>query len=197
MRYFLKVTRVSSPLPRASIAHSSSFLALPSSPSTCDTRTLHRICDSIAWSYTNFWGPPRTPCYCPKIAGTGSLTQQTISVLTEARIDEPDQLAKIEHYISAINAFIYRNDILAHLQTSVVGDEPRPFPQEHKEHKQQPALLLVLELRASGKCGYYFVDHDHQCLFWLDPFDFSHLVDQVRIQHTSGLVGESRLGHHF
>ncbi|KAH6917955.1 hypothetical protein BKA70DRAFT_5106 [Coprinopsis sp. MPI-PUGE-AT-0042] len=116
---------------------------------------------------------------------------RAISVLTEARIDEPDQLAKIEDYISKITSFISENDVLARLEASTTF-APGPSKQQ-----QQPGLLLVLELRKSGRCGYYFVDHDHQCLFWLDPFDFSGLVDQVRMQHTSGLVGIQMKSHYW
>ena len=92
---------------------------------------------------------------------------QPVPVLTEASIYSSDIYRRIEDYISAIFSYISRNAI--------------DLPTES---------FLVLELRQTGRCGYYFVDHANKCLFWLDPFDFSHLLLPLQIDFTPSHVGE-------
>ena len=50
---------------------------------------------------------------------------------------------------------------------------------------------LVLEFRDSGRCGYYFVNHGEQRLFWLDKFNGMDFLYEVRVEYTPSLVGES------
>jgi hypothetical protein len=49
---------------------------------------------------------------------------------------------------------------------------------------------LVLEFRNSGRCGYYFVNHAEQRLFWLDEFDGMDFLFEVKVEYTPSLVGE-------
>jgi hypothetical protein len=52
---------------------------------------------------------------------------------------------------------------------------------------------LVLEFRKSGKCGYYFVNHAEQRLFWLDEFNGNYGMDflfEVKVEYTPLLIGE-------
>ena len=49
--------------------------------------------------------------------------------------------------------------------------------------------VLVLDTRASGKIGYYFVDHEKQATFWLDPFRFLEL-DELQVEYSDSHVGE-------
>ena len=49
---------------------------------------------------------------------------------------------------------------------------------------------LVLEFRNSGRCGYYFVNHVEQRLFWLDEFNGMDFLYEVKVKYTSSLVGE-------
>ena len=55
--------------------------------------------------------------------------------------------------------------------------------------------VLVLDTRASGKIGYYFVDHEKQTTFWLDPFRFLEL-DELQVEYTDSHVGEYTLYSH-
>jgi hypothetical protein len=48
----------------------------------------------------------------------------------------------------------------------------------------------VLEFRNSGRCGYYFVDHAKQRLFWLDEYEGRDFLYEVRVRYTPSLVGE-------
>ncbi|KAJ3515755.1 hypothetical protein NLJ89_g1562 [Agrocybe chaxingu] len=96
-----------------------------------------------------------------------------IPVLTEAYIYSPEIHNQIESYISQIFSYINRNSIA--------------FEKS----------FLVLELRQSGRCGYYFVDHTNKCLFWLDPFEFSHLLDPLKIPYTASLVGLVMHSHYW
>jgi hypothetical protein len=90
-----------------------------------------------------------------------------VPVLTEAWIYEDLPRAKIERYIKSISAYVHDNGIT--------------FPSN---------TFIVLELRQSGRCGYYFVNHDEQCLFWLDRFDFSPFLFPLEISHTTSHVGK-------
>jgi hypothetical protein len=49
--------------------------------------------------------------------------------------------------------------------------------------------VLVLDTRESGKIGYYFVDHEKQTTFWLDPFRFFEL-DELQVEYTDSHVSE-------
>jgi hypothetical protein len=49
--------------------------------------------------------------------------------------------------------------------------------------------VLVLDTRESGMIGYYFVDHENQSTFWLDPFRFLEL-DELQVDFTDSHVGE-------
>jgi hypothetical protein len=49
---------------------------------------------------------------------------------------------------------------------------------------------LVLEFRNSGRCGYYFVNHGKQRLFWLDEYEGMDFLSEVKVKYTPSLVGE-------
>lgn len=49
---------------------------------------------------------------------------------------------------------------------------------------------LVLEFRGTGRCGYYFVNHQQQCIFWLDEFNGMDFLYEVKIEYTPSLIGE-------
>lgn len=49
--------------------------------------------------------------------------------------------------------------------------------------------VLVLDIMNNGMIGYYFVDHENQSIFWLDPFDFLELRE-LRLEFTPSHVGE-------
>lgn len=58
-------------------------------------------------------------------------------------------------------------------------------------------VILVLEFRLTGRTGYYFVSHPDQSLFWLDPFDFSFMLDDVHMEQTDWLVGLQMKSHYW
>ncbi|TFK32491.1 hypothetical protein BDQ12DRAFT_616975 [Crucibulum laeve] len=82
-------------------------------------------------------------------------------VLTDAYLHDQDALIRIDLYISSIFAYMQKYTI-----------------------QRVSSAVLVLELRHSGNCGYYFVDHSDQCIFWLDTFDASDMVTDARVTIT-------------
>ncbi|TFK34462.1 hypothetical protein BDQ12DRAFT_738201 [Crucibulum laeve] len=97
-------------------------------------------------------------------------------ILTDAYINEEDDREDIEHYIAQIHDYLTKYDV--HLPSDV---------------------QLVLELRGSGRCGYYFVDHSHKSVFWLDKFDPVDLLQEVKVDFTTSHIGsemESQYWYH-
>ena len=48
----------------------------------------------------------------------------------------------------------------------------------------------MLEFRNTGRCGYYFVNHAEQRLFWLDEYDGMDFLFEVKVEYTPSLVGK-------
>lgn len=94
------------------------------------------------------------------------LTLQEIPVLTDVYIYDTALRERLEKYIHQILAYIKKYAI--ELPTNV---------------------SLVLEFRLSGRCGYYFVNHDGHCLFWLDEFDAMVFLGLVFVKYTPSLIG--------
>jgi hypothetical protein len=83
-------------------------------------------------------------------------------ILTEANLYQPEMAQDVDIFIEKID------DMLR------VGD-----------FEVGPTAELVLEPMLSSKgdemiCGYYFVDHEKRCLFWLEDFDASFLLREVK-----------------
>lgn len=58
-------------------------------------------------------------------------------------------------------------------------------------------IELVLEVISSGEgliCGYYFVNHERRCLFWLEKFDANALCKDIRVVVSYSHLGESPRG---
>lgn len=64
------------------------------------------------------------------------------------------------------------------------------YVQKYEVEMPSKDVCLVLELRESGRCGYYFVDHKNRCLFWLEEYDLIDSLASVRVKYTPSLVGE-------
>ena len=92
---------------------------------------------------------------------------KTIPVLTDGYLYDPHMFDFIESYIHGIMDYISSHEITLPSQT-----------------------VLVLEKRENGKCGYYFADHSHECIFWLDDFDANSLVYEVKTRPTTSHLGE-------
>ena len=58
-------------------------------------------------------------------------------------------------------------------------------------------FVLVLDLRRSGKYGYYFVDHMGQRLFWFDDYDFSWAAGEVHVEHADSIIGMEMKRHYW
>ncbi|RXW24344.1 hypothetical protein EST38_g1543 [Candolleomyces aberdarensis] len=115
-----------------------------------------------------------TTCVHPEGVRYFRRTNAFVCVLTEAWIHDDHTLDKIERYIESISTYVRGNGITLPLDT-----------------------FLVLELRQSGRCGYYFVNHQERCLFWLDPFDFSALLIPLEIPHTTSHVALLMQSHYW
>lgn len=92
---------------------------------------------------------------------------RTIPVLTDGYLYDKHISGFIESYIRRIMEYISSYEITLPSQT-----------------------VLVLEQRENGKCGYYFADHSHQCIFWLDDFDANSLVYEVKTCPTTSHLGQ-------
>ena len=103
--------------------------------------------------------------YCYR--STADTLLQEIHILTDVWMYDVDSREKLETKITEIFSYItkYKIDI----------------PEES---------CLVLEFRKSGKCGYYFVNHAEQRLFWLDEYDGMEFLFEVKVEYTPSLVGE-------
>jgi hypothetical protein len=58
-------------------------------------------------------------------------------------------------------------------------------------------IVLVLELRLSGNCGYYFVDHARKRLFWLDDYDFSWAAGELHVKHADSIIATEMKRHYW
>lgn len=92
---------------------------------------------------------------------------QKIPILTDIWIYDADSIERLESIIKGIFSYISTYKI--------------EIPEES---------CLVLEFRNSGRCGYYFVDHAEQRLFWLDEYEGRDFLFEVRVKYTPSLVGE-------
>lgn len=93
---------------------------------------------------------------------------QPIPILTDVYVYDPQFRTRLEDYITKIFEYIKKYQIL--------------MPSND--------VYLVLEFRQSGRCGYYFVDHETKCLFWLEKYDAMEFLSQVRVRYTPSLVGQ-------
>ena len=98
---------------------------------------------------------------------TADTSLQEIPILTDVWMYNVDSREKLETIITEIFSYIskYRIEI----------------PRES---------CLVLELRNSGRCGYYFANHAEQRLFWLDEFNGMDFLYSVKVEYAPSLVGE-------
>ncbi|KAF8637865.1 hypothetical protein AX17_002491 [Amanita inopinata Kibby_2008] len=87
-------------------------------------------------------------------------------VLTDAYICNQSIRDIVDDYVDRIERFIEQNQLTQLLPES---------------------RTLVLEIRRTGRCGYYFVDHDNQCLFWLEPYDAIDMIDHLKVKMTAPL----------
>ena len=82
------------------------------------------------------------------------------------------------------------------LTRNTINDFVYKIEQYIAENGLAPPLIpekrtLVLEIRQTGRCGYYFVDHSRQCLFWLEPYNAFDMIDNFKIEMTLPLFGVS------
>jgi len=93
---------------------------------------------------------------------------QAIPILTDVWVYDTASNDRLEQYIRQIFSYITKYEI--------------DIPKE---------TCLVLEFRNSGDCGYYFVNHAKQCLFWLDEFDGMGFLGEVKVKYTPSHIGGS------
>lgn len=98
---------------------------------------------------------------------TADTLLQEIHILTDVWMYDIDSREKLETIITEIFSYISKYEI----------EIPK-------------ASCLVLEFRNSGRCGYYFVNHAEQRLFWLDEFNGMDFLFEVKVEYTPSLVGE-------
>ncbi|KAJ2925409.1 hypothetical protein H1R20_g11698, partial [Candolleomyces eurysporus] len=135
-----------------------------------------------------------------------------VPVLTEAWIYEDDVFEELQRYMNAIFAYMKEHNVSfpRPAQPFQKRDNPRKSARrkrssgdhwEEGEHAETPQdlapVVLVLEFRLTGRVGYYFVDHPNQTLFWLEPFDFTYMLMEVRAQWSDWLVGLQMKSHYW
>lgn len=79
-----------------------------------------------------------------------------------------------------------------HFQSNTQND---PFDDHYPQHLA--STVLVLDMRLTGNTGYYFVSHPTQTIFWLDPYDFSIAVGEVRVDYTTTMIGLEMKSHYW
>ena len=92
---------------------------------------------------------------------------QEVPILTDMYVYDTEILLKLDEYIEKIIKYITTHNV-----------------------KLPSDTCLVLELRLSGRCGYYFVDHTQKCVYWLDEFDARAYLDEVRVEYTPSHIGK-------
>lgn len=80
---------------------------------------------------------------------------------------DTDSNNKLEDYIRQIFSYVEKYKI--------------EIPQE---------TCLVLEFRNPEDCGYYFVNHAKQCLFWLDEYNAMEFLSEVQVDYSPSHIGE-------
>ncbi|PFH49339.1 hypothetical protein AMATHDRAFT_4988 [Amanita thiersii Skay4041] len=84
------------------------------------------------------------------------------NVVTDAYLHNQSTRSIIDGYVDKIEAYISEHALASILPKN---------------------RTLVLEIRTrTGRCGYYFVDHDNQCLFWLEPYDAYDMIDYLKVK---------------
>ncbi|RXW23291.1 hypothetical protein EST38_g2560 [Candolleomyces aberdarensis] len=140
------------------------------------------------------------------------VTAQPVPVLTEAWIYEDDVFEELQRYIKAIFAYMKENDVSFPRPTQPSQKQGNPRKSTHRkrsygdcweegEHVEPPQdlapVVLVLEPRLTGRVGYYFVDHPSQTLFWLEHFDFTYMLMEVRAEWSEWLAGLQMKSHYW
>lgn len=74
---------------------------------------------------------------------------------------------------------------------------PEDTAEEKWYFQDYAPVVLVLELRLTGNCGYYFVDHAGQRLFWLEDYDFSWAAGEVHVGHSDSIIGMEMKRHYW
>ena len=105
--------------------------------------------------------------FCYRRRCTADTLLQNIHILTDVWMYDVDSREKLETIITEIFSYISKYNI--------------EIPRES---------CLVLDFRNSGRCGYYFVNHAEQRLFWLDEFDGMDFLYSVKVDYAPSLVGE-------
>ncbi|KAJ3516749.1 hypothetical protein NLJ89_g920 [Agrocybe chaxingu] len=95
-----------------------------------------------------------------------STTLAPYPILTDVYVYEDEPRARLEVYIRDIVSYV----------------------SEHQVQLPKDNICLVLEFRQSGRCGYYFVNHTRQCLFWLDEFNAMDFLWAVRVNYEPSLI---------
>jgi hypothetical protein len=85
---------------------------------------------------------------------------------------------------------VWMYDVVSREKLEIIITEVFSYISKYKVEIPEESCL-VLEFRNSGRCGYYFVNHDEQRLFWLDEFNGMDFLFEVKVEYTLSLVGES------
>ncbi|KAF8155634.1 hypothetical protein B0H34DRAFT_659915 [Crassisporium funariophilum] len=115
--------------------------------------------------------PPEPPGrWVPHIHPEGALyfsdDTRDFLILTDVHLYDVSAYQRLETYIEHILSYIKKYDLTLPTETN-----------------------LALEFRGSGKCGYYFVDHATQSLFWLDEFEGMDFLYEVKVAYSTSLIG--------
>lgn len=137
-------------------------------------------------------------------------------MLTEAWLYDPEQYEHIGNYMRQIFRYMGDNDIS--FRNSKGSYHPSAIPRKKRRtrngsmHFQQNTsndpledfypqhlapVVLVLDRRLTGNMGYYFVSHPTQTIFWLDPFDYSLAVGEVRVPYSKTMIGLEMKAHYW
>lgn len=83
-------------------------------------------------------------------------------MITEAWLYDQECCEEVERYMNSVFKYLRDNRKSLSQEKLFFFERERP----HTDYFQiQAPVVLVLELRLSGSCGYYFVDHKTKRLF--------------------------------
>jgi len=103
--------------------------------------------------------------------GTLYFFQEQRRVLTDAYLYDPEVFATIVDCICQLDEIVQAKNILQWSNVDLVLD-------------------LTSDENGEKMCGYYFADHQNRTLFWLEAFDASSLLEEVR-----GVTSLAHIGH--
>lgn len=103
-------------------------------------------------------------------------------ILTDANLNEPPVLSLVQRVV---------RDIYSYIDTHSIRLPSDPSNIDLVIDFTSPGDVNSDVAQGAYYCGYYFADHEHQCLFWLDDYDIEDILIEVKVEMDASHVGEA------